>query len=140
MKKIFSTNKGTALVYIFFSLLAVLISCLSLLSDNQFNYYPIVVTAISFVFGGFYLIASLFSMTKKVQLSQSKGVNIMTMMGSNFLRFSILIISVVVCFLFIYFGPRTGEIEKWVYFLILICGLPMPINILLFYIRGKYAE
>lgn len=140
MKKVFSSNKGTMLVYGLISLVIIGISALGFLSDNQFNFYPIVVTSISFFFGAIYLLASLFSMNKKVTLSESKGMNVLQMMGGNFLRFLILILSMVSSFLFIYFGPREGEIEKWVYLLLLISGLPMFVNIALFYLRGKYVE
>ena len=140
MKKVFSSNKGTMLVYGLISLVIIGISALGFLSDNHFNFYPIVVTSISFFFGAIYLLASLFSMNKKVTLSESKGMNVLQMMGGNFLRFLILILSIISSFLFIYFGPREGEIEKWVYLLLLISGLPMFVNIALFYLRGKYVE
>lgn len=140
MKKIFGTNKGTLLIYTLISLVVVGLSCISLIFNNQFNYYPIVVTAISFAFGALYLLASLISMNKKIKMSESKGMNIMMMMGGNFLRFSILLISIACSFLFVHFGPREGEIEKWVYLLVLISGLPMFVNIGLFYMRGKYVE
>ena len=140
MKKVFGSNKGTILVYAIVSVLIIGLSAMGLLSDNQFNFYPIVITTISFVFGAFYLIASLSSMNKKITMSESKGMNVLTMMGGNFLRFLILILSMGCSFLFIYFGPREGEIEKWVYLLLLISGLPMFLNIALFYMRGKYVE
>ncbi len=140
MKKIFGTNKGTMLVYGLLSIVIIGLSCLGLLSNNQFNFYPLVITSISFVFGAIYLFASLLSMGRKVELSENKGMNIIAMMGGNFLRFLILVLSMICSFLFIYFGPRNGEIEKRVYLLLLICGLPMFVNIALFYLRGKYVE
>lgn len=140
MKKIFGTNKGTMLAYGLVSLIVIGLSALGFVSNNQFNFYPIVITSISFAFGAIYLFASLMSMNKKVTLSESKGMNVMTMMGGNFLRFLILILSIVCSFLFIYFGPSEGEVEKWVYLLLLISGLPMFVNIALFYMRGKYVE
>ncbi len=140
IKKIFASNLYTMLVYVAISLVLVALSSLSLLANSSFNFYPIVVTAISFAFGGVYLLLSLISMTKKVELTGSKGIDTARMMGSNFLRFSILMLSIAVNFLFIYFYPHDGELEKWVFLLLLISGVPMFLNIFLFYMKGKYVE
>lgn len=140
IKRIFSKNLYTLLFYILISFILIGLSSIALLADSPFNFYPIIVTSISFFFGGVYLLLSLISMTKKVELTGSKGLDTVKMMGSNFLRFSILMLSIAVNFLFIYFYPHNIEIEKWVYLLLLISGIPMFINIFLFYMRGKYVE
>ena len=51
MKKIFGTNKGTMLAYGLVSLIVIGLSALGFVSNNQFNFYPIVITSISFAFG-----------------------------------------------------------------------------------------
>lgn len=140
VKKIFSKNLYTMIVYLVITIVCIGISCAGLTSDSPFKIYPIVITAISFFFGGIYLLMSLFSMAKRVELTGSKGLDTARMMGGNFLRFSVLIIAIACNFLFIYFCPHEGEIEKWVYFLLLISGFPMFINIFLFFMRSKYVE
>lgn len=141
MKKIFSSNLLILLCYCVISIIISSLTCLCLLIDSPFNYYPCVVTAISFAFGGFYLGASLLSMNQQMDVANtSKGAGMAKMMGANFVRFMILVLAIVVNFVFIKFANQEVEIEKWVYALLLITGVPMFVNIALFYLRGKYIE
>lgn len=140
MKKLFSKDSTTLMVYSVISLVLIGLSGFGFLVNSQFNFYPIVITTISFLFGGIYLFFSLRSMHKKIETTNSKGFDTAILMGGNMLRFLILVLSIVCNFLFIYFTPHDGEIEKWVYLLLLISGAPMFVNIYLFYLRGKYVE
>ncbi|MBP5694686.1 MAG: hypothetical protein J6X03_04510 [Bacilli bacterium] len=140
MSKLFKTDKSIVLVYFIISLISLGLSCFSLFADNQFNYYPIVITAISFVFGFIYLMFLLQSSKKQIDQTKNPQPSVASFMALNLLRFLIVAASIGVSVIFIYFGPRTGEVEKRVYLLILINGAPLLIDIFLFYMRGRYND
>lgn len=139
--KLFKSNKGTILFYLILSLVIIALTFLCLLSDSPFNYYPIVITAFAFAFGAGYLLLMLKSANKKTVINdKNKNLNVAIEMGSNFLRFLLIALGIVLSFLFIRFTPHEGDIPKWVYSLVLINGVPMFIDICLFYLRSKYVE
>ena len=135
--KLFNSNKSTYFVYLIISIFAIGLSCLSLLIPNQYDYYPIVITAISFLFGFLYLFMMFFENDKKINMEADKNLNMMKLMGFNFLRFLTIALGAAASALFIFLMPHEGEVDKWVVALILISGIPMLINIGLFYLRGK---
>lgn len=139
--KLFKSNKGTILFYVILSLVIIALTFLCLLSNSSFNYYPIVITVFAFVLGAGYLLLMLRSASKKTVINdKNKNLNVVIEMGSNFLRFLLIALGIVVSFLFIRFTPHEGDIPKWVYALVLINGVPMFIDICLFYLRSKYVE
>lgn len=139
--KICKTDKSTILTYLVIMLIALGLSCIGFAFNTPYTYFPLVVTAISFVCGLIYLAALLMSAKKKVEVNESnKSLVLAGQLGSNFLRFAIMIIGVLTSFLFIYFTPVDGEKEKWVYALVLIAGVPMIIDIALIYFRSAYVE
>ena len=139
--KICKTDKSTILTYLVIMLIALGLSCIGFAFNTPYTYFPLVVTAISFVSGLIYLAALLMSAKKKVEVNESnKSLVLAGQLGSNFLRFAIMIIGVLASFLFIYFTPVDGEKEKWVYALVLIAGVPMIIDIALIYFRSAYVE
>lgn len=139
--KICKTDKSALITYLIITVICLGLSSIAFAFDTKYSYFPIVITAISFVCGFFYLWAMLYSMKKRLEITEeNKGMRFAGQMGSNFLRFSIMVIAVLCNFLFVYFTPVEGEPEKWVYALILIAGLPMIIDIALFYLRSAYVE
>lgn len=140
MKKLFGSDKSTILVYLCISLIFIGLSCFSLFAPTQFNYYPIVITGISFVFGFAYLMFMLKTSAKQIDQAKQGQPSAASFMAMNLLRFLIVVLSIGVSLLFIYFGPREGDVDKWVYLLILINGLPLIIDIGLFYMRGRYND
>ena len=109
--------------------------------NEKYGYYPLVITAISFTCGLVYLVMILLNAKKKVEVTpENKNTMLVATMGGNFVRFAIMAIGVLCCFLFVHFTPVKGEIDRWVYALILIAGLPMIIDIALFYLRSAYVE
>ena len=140
MNKLFKSDSGIILLYGLISLLCIGGSCFALFADTQFNYYPIVITGIAFVFGLAYLFFMLKVGNNQLKQSKKQEPSVASLMTMNFLRFFIVIAAVVVSILFIYFGPKEGEIEKRVYILVVINGLPLLIDIFLFYMRSRYSE
>lgn len=139
--KICKTDKSTIITYLVIMMIALAISCVGFAFNTPYIYYPLVVTAISFVCGLLYLVALLKTTKKKVEVNEgNKSLLVAAQMGSNFLRFAIMIIGVLCCFLFVHFTPVDGEKEKWVYALVLIAGVPMIIDIALFYFRSAFVE
>lgn len=139
--KICKTDKSTILTYLVIMVIALGLSCIGFAFNTPYTYFPLVVTAISFTCGLIYLAALLMSAKKKVEVNESnKSLALAGQLGSNFLRFAIMIIGVLASFLFIYFTPVDGEKEKWVYALVLIAGVPMIIDIGLIYFRSAYVE
>ena len=139
--KLCKTDKSTLITYGVISAVAIGISCVGFAFNTVFNYYPLVITAISFVCGFLYLAALLHSSRLKKEVNEgNKSMIFASQMGSNFLRFAIMVIGVLCCFLFVHFTPVEGGVEKWVYALILIAGVPMIVDIVLFYLRSAYVE
>ena len=139
--KICKTDKSTIITYLVIMVVALGVSCVGFAFDTPYSYYPIVVTAISFVCGLLYLVALLFSAKKKIEVNEkNKSIMLATQMGGNFLRFAIMIIAVLCSFLFVHFAPMDGEKEKWVYALVLIAGVPMIVDIALIYFRSAFVE
>ena len=135
------TNLKLYLAYLGVSVIALGLSALGFLAKSEFSYYPLVITAIAFFFGFIYLLFLMLASRKEMVVTkETKGLNLVTLMGSNFLRFLVMVLALVSSFLFIYFVPHTEEIPKWVYALLLINGLPMVINVMLFYARSKYLD
>ena len=136
--KICKTDKSTIVTYLVVMVVALGLSCIGFAFETPYTYYPLVVTAISFVCGLIYLVALL---KKKVEVTESnKSLLIAGQMGGNFLRFAIMVIAVLCSFLFIHFAPTDGEKDKWVYALVLIAGIPMIVDIALIYLRSAYVE
>lgn len=135
------TDKSTIITYLVIMVIALGISCVGFAFDNKYQYYPLVITAISFVCGLVYLISLLMNARKKINVTESnKGLMLAGQMGSNFLRFAIMIVAVLCCFLFVRFAPvEGGTVDKWVYALILIAGVPMLIDIALIYLRSAHV-
>ena len=140
MNKLFKSDLSVMLTYAVISFIFIGGSCFSLFLNSEFNYYPIVITGISFVFGFAYLAFMIYAGNKQINQTKKNQPTVASLMTMNFLRFFIVILSIGVSLLFIYFGPKSGEVEKWVYLLILINGLPLLIDIFLFYMRGRYSE
>lgn len=139
--KICKTDKSTIVTYLVVMVVALGLSCIGFAFETPYTYYPLVVTAISFVCGLIYLVALLMSAKKKVEVTESnKSLLIAGQMGGNFLRFAIMVIAVLCSFLFIHFAPADGEKDKWVYALVLIAGIPMIVDIALIYLRSAYVE
>jgi len=139
MNKLFKTDLSIILTYLGISLICIGGSCFALFADTEFNYYPIVITGIAFVFGSAYLLFMLKAGNNQLK-NKNKEPSVASLMTMNFLRFFIVIASVGVSILFIYFGPKSGEVEKWVYLLIVINGLPLLVDIFLFFMRSKYSD
>ena len=140
MSKFFNSDKSLILTYLGISLIFIGGSCFSLFANTEFNYYPIVIAAISFVFGFAYLLFMLKAANVQINEQNKKQPSVASLMIMNFLRFFIVILSIGSSVLFIYFGPRTGELPKWVFLLVLINGLPLMIDTFLFYMRSKFSE
>ena len=140
MSKFFRTDKAIILDYLLIYVISLGLSCFSLFANTEFNYYPIVITAIAFAFGFGYLIFMLKAGNKQIDASKTQQPSTVSFMALNLVRFLIVVASIGASLLFIYFGPRRGEIEKWVYLLILIDGLPLLVSIFLFYMRGHFSE
>ena len=138
--KICKTNKSTIITYIVIFIIALGLSCIGFVNE-KYGYYPLVITAISFTCGLVYLVMILLNAKKKVEVTpENKNAMLVATMGGNFVRFAIMAIGVLCCFLFVHFTPVEGEIDRWVYALILIAGVPMIIDIALFYLRSAYVE
>ncbi len=139
MSKLFKTDLSIVLTYIGIAVICIGGSCFALFANTEFNYYPIVITGIAFVFGLGYLLFMLKAGNNQIK-NKKKEPSVASLMTMNFLRFFIVIASVGASILFIYFGPKTGEVEKWVYLLVIINGLPLLVDIFLFFMRSKYSE
>ena len=141
MKVLFKNDFRTVLVYLVIFAIALGLSCIGFAFNTPYSYYPLVITAISFSCGLIYLLALLFNAKKKNEITpETKNLALAAQLGSNFLRFAIMVIAVLCCFLFIYFSTKEGEVEKWVYLLILIAGVPMIVDVALFYLRSVNAD
>jgi len=136
--KIVESNSKTLLVYGVVSLVAICFSFLGFLHKG-FEFYALVVTSIAFIFGGLYL----FLMLKSIKIesdASAENPKLLKMFLSNFVRFLVIASGIVLSFVFIRFCPvKAGyTFEKSLYLYALICVIPSPICIGLFYLRSKY--
>lgn len=136
MANLLSTNKRVMLAYAIVSAVALSLSCLGFIS-SYISFFPLLVTSIAFLFGFFYLLLLLKSIDEK---GKGQETTLTSAMLSNVIRFVIMGVGVALSAVAIYFIPKNGEMNNYMFLLLLINGLPMMICILLFYFRGKSVK
>lgn len=139
LQKLVESNKNVMIVYCFITFIFLCLSLLGLLHKG-FEYYALVVTAISFSIGGLHLLSMLHGI-KVEGNSTPEHPQLWKMFLENFSRFMLVALAIVLSFLFIKFAPiRAGyTFSKYLYLYALINILPSPICIILFYMRSKYV-
>ena len=136
MANLLNTNKRVMLAYAIVSAVALSLSCLGFIS-SYISFFPLLVTSIAFLFGFFYLLLLLKSIDEK---GEGHEATLTSAMLSNVLRFVIMGVGAALSAVAIYFIPKNGEMNNYMFLLLLINGLPMMICILLFYFRGKSVK